>query len=333
MPREKTVFKTDRIAHLWAHKTQESARNACRNFYFEGDTIYSYGSHFPIARHIVYRGKPAILFTTRGYSVTTSKHISLVRRAIPSNIPVFYCDLGRNWFDASQVVTHAMQTHIANVTTARQQLNAATRKPSRVKAFASLKSAITAANEFSAFFGQRKRFKLPVNAGQLEAEAYDYQHTLTVRRDANDAKRRERWENMSAENKRITEERRECERIDREDWESNRDKRIEAWRNGDSDAIPYQFIRDVPTMLRISGDNVETSQGVDIPLDHALRAMPLVERILTSGEAWHTNGHSIHLGHYRIDSIDADGTLHAGCHHIAKDEVLRLIEQLKGITV
>lgn len=78
----KTVF-TDisKVAHLWANKVQQSARNR-GNFYFEGDTIYSYGSHFPIAKHVTNdKGETGILFTERGYSSTTSKHIWVVRDA------------------------------------------------------------------------------------------------------------------------------------------------------------------------------------------------------------------------------------------------------------
>jgi hypothetical protein len=89
--RQKHVFDTGEIPHLWAHRTQEDARNRQSNLYFEGDTIYSYGSHFPIARHVLNKaGGHAVLFTTASYSVTTSGHCSAVRSAIPSGIPVFH---------------------------------------------------------------------------------------------------------------------------------------------------------------------------------------------------------------------------------------------------
>src|SRR5258708_32172606 len=92
--RAKHVFDTGEIPHLWAHKVQESARNAQGNLYFENDTIFSYGSHFPIARHVVdnptkKNPKPAVLFTTRSWSVTTSGHVYAVRSAIPRVVPVF----------------------------------------------------------------------------------------------------------------------------------------------------------------------------------------------------------------------------------------------------
>jgi hypothetical protein len=36
------------VAHLWANEKQESANGS--NFYFEGESIYSYGRHFEVGR-------------------------------------------------------------------------------------------------------------------------------------------------------------------------------------------------------------------------------------------------------------------------------------------
>jgi hypothetical protein len=77
------------IAHLWANQLQEEARNS-GNFYFDGKTIYSYGGHFPIAKHIEKDGERAVLFTTRGYSNTTARHIAVVRHAA-SHLNVIKC--------------------------------------------------------------------------------------------------------------------------------------------------------------------------------------------------------------------------------------------------
>ena len=79
----KTVFPTDEIAHLWAHQTQDNARNPGGNFYFNGKSIFSYGSHFEIARLSTGPGgNPLVLMTPRTYSNTTAKHICDVRQAI-----------------------------------------------------------------------------------------------------------------------------------------------------------------------------------------------------------------------------------------------------------
>jgi len=77
------------IAHLWANQLQDEARNS-GNFYFDGKTIYSYGGHFPIAKHIEKDGERAVLFTTRAYSNTTARHIAVVRHAA-SHLNVIKC--------------------------------------------------------------------------------------------------------------------------------------------------------------------------------------------------------------------------------------------------
>jgi hypothetical protein len=88
----KKVLSPDMVAHAWANQTQTEARNAGNTLYFYGDKIYSYGSHFCIAKHVTNdQGERATLFTTRGYSVSTSKHISIVRNA-SNHLNVIYCN-------------------------------------------------------------------------------------------------------------------------------------------------------------------------------------------------------------------------------------------------
>ena len=78
----KKVNTPDTVAHLFAHRSQTEATNSNRTLFFENDKIYSYGRHFCIARHVTNdAGETALLFTTRTYSNTTAKHISIVRNA------------------------------------------------------------------------------------------------------------------------------------------------------------------------------------------------------------------------------------------------------------
>ena len=67
------------VAHFWANKVQTTGKS--NNMFFNNDIIYSYGYHFPIAKHI---NNNLILFTSKGYSVSTSKHLSITRLAIPN---------------------------------------------------------------------------------------------------------------------------------------------------------------------------------------------------------------------------------------------------------
>jgi len=53
-----------------------------------------------------------------------------------------------------------------------------------------------------------------------------------------------------------------------------------------------------------------------------------VRRVRESGQEYVHNGHTIHLGHYVIDRIEPDGTVHAGCHVVKWDEIERIAPQL-----
>src|SRR3990167_11090978 len=78
------ILKNNReVAHIWAQQKQSEGKSG--NMFFEGDTIYSYGHHFPIARF----ARPGIvLFTTKRRSVSTSAHIGYTRQALRGGLTV-----------------------------------------------------------------------------------------------------------------------------------------------------------------------------------------------------------------------------------------------------
>lgn len=314
MKRQRYVYPTDRIAHLWAHQTQSEARNPGRNFYFRGDTIYSYGTHFPIARHVKHRGKLAILLTSRTYSVTTAGHINLVRQAIPPGVPKFIVA------NPAGTLTDAKNGSKQSVEIAQQSLAAAKSKPQQAIRYRSLVSVIADANRFNEFFGYKARYALPKNYAELEAIATAYEAALDQRREARYAKQRERWAAIEAE--------REKQRAERA---AKMPELIQRWHAGEN-CISHWEAHDFPTLLRINGDEIETSRGASFPVDHALRVLPVVQSLIQHGRTYQRNGHSIHLGHYVLDRVDSDGTIHAGCHVVRRDETERLIQQLKEQT-
>lgn len=69
---------TAEVCNVFANQTQDFGRNGSGNVYFDGDTIYSYGRHFPIAKIV---GCMA-LYNLNGYSNTTAHHKSDVYRAL-----------------------------------------------------------------------------------------------------------------------------------------------------------------------------------------------------------------------------------------------------------
>jgi len=66
------------IAELWATQAQHHARNKRHTFYFTGNTIYSYGEHFPIAIIEERFGRNFVIYNSRSYSRTTNRHQSAV---------------------------------------------------------------------------------------------------------------------------------------------------------------------------------------------------------------------------------------------------------------
>jgi hypothetical protein len=83
----KKVVSPQQVAHLFANQLQEEAYTPTRNLKFYKECIYSYGYHFCIAKFI---DDNTLLFTERGYSNTTTQHISIVRHAT-SHIDKIYC--------------------------------------------------------------------------------------------------------------------------------------------------------------------------------------------------------------------------------------------------
>jgi hypothetical protein len=308
--RKKHVFDTGAIPHLWAHRTQDKARNRQGNLYFTGDTIYSYGSHFPIARHVTNdAGERAVLLTTAAYSVTTSSHRSAVRSAIPSGIPVFHVpNVCHGRYNGSELTaddhagnladyTERIEKHV--VTSARAR-SCYTKEWNHEHAVCLRDEAIT----YCAFFG------LPVpnipEVPELDSDALTAIRKREAKRAAEKAEqtKRERTEAIVRQQELIT-----------------------KWRAG----LYSGYLYDVPTMLRIDGDEVQTSRGARFPISHAKRALAFVRKIRESQKAYVRNGHTIHLGPYALDRIEPDGTVRAGCHVVSWEEIERIASALDSV--
>lgn len=78
---KKSFTKTSDLARAYARKELTEGKAREGRVFVEGDTIYSYGKHFPIATRI--RDNEYLLNEQR-YSNTTSKQQSQVRSALNS---------------------------------------------------------------------------------------------------------------------------------------------------------------------------------------------------------------------------------------------------------
>ena len=308
--RKKHVFDTGEIPHLWAHRTQEEARNRQGNLYFTSDTIYSYGSHFPIARHVTNdAGERAVLFTTATYSVTTSSHCSAVRSAIPSGIPVFHVpNVCHGRYSGSELTADDHAGNLADYAERIEKyvITSARARSSYAKEWNN-DHAVRLRDEafaYCAFFG------LPVpnisEVRELDSEALTAIRKREAKRTAEKAEqtKRERAEAVIRQQELIT-----------------------KWRAGQYSGCLY----DVPAMLRIDGNEVVTSRGARFPVSHAKRALAFVRKVHESGQAYVRNGRTIHLGPYALDRIEANGTVKAGCHVVSWEEIERIAPALEAV--
>jgi hypothetical protein len=101
--------------------------------------------------------------------------------------------------------------------------------------------------------------------------------------------------------------------------------RIQRFRAGDSNV---SYIPGISPMLRVVGDEVQTSLGARLPVSHARLGLAFIHKVRESGQEYVRNGHTIHLGNYVIDRIEVDGTVHAGCHVVRWEEIERITPQL-----
>lgn len=294
---------SDEVAHFWANAVQASGRAASSSF--DGGVLYSYSA--VIAVRFERPKGPVAIFTGGSYSITTSKHTSTALGA-------FY-GVNRTSVRAPGRITRASTPESVRASWKEKienlavEYRAQTRRPSKAKSLRILGEAITAANELCAAFGLPLFEAIPTDA---EVEAY-VASIAASREEALRLAKIAREERDAADLAEATE-------------------RIEAWKAGEDASTWgfYAFRSKIGDLLRVQqaepGEEpttVETSQGVTVPLSHVVAQAPLLMRLVRSGKVWETNGHTIHLGHFKVDRIDADGTLHAGCHVFKREELER----------
>lgn len=314
-PNRKTWSNTQECAHRWAANRHNNGK--CGNVFFERGAVFSYGCHFPMARHVKRprgRGLPFgsggfVLYTTRTYSVSTSRHLSEVRRAIPDGCPVF---------NVLNVMAENYGEHLANLTTLEADALACADRAKRARGrkaqlLSEAAEIIAHANEYAAAVGLRERLKA------FDAEAVAEWAAEVARKNEAAAKRG----NRKAERDFV----RQCA-----EW----DQALAAWRDGgewpgnpprahyagQSHFHPAEGF----AFLRVRGARLETSMRAVVPvkatipiLAHVRAGTPYDPRALADGEKPLPE-----IDGFRVSEIDAGlKTVRIGCHRITFEEIER----------
>ena len=303
------VMTNRELGHVWYYRQQSDARTSDGHYYFRCDTIYSYGSHFPIARHVVNSaGNPAVLFTTRDYSVTTQRHKSLTARAIPHDAVVFHVPLTGSYAPSSADLAEYLRSYESRIMTAGTSLTRVRSQRRKEYGFAALVALILEANQFIGFY------RLKHAAFEVPADLESLRDTL----------------------KRVVEAKRVAEVKEQARLKRKNSKLIKQWIAGDSVEFPasikHVYLR-IHTARYSDDIVVQTSMGVEFPISHAVLGLRAIKQVVASGVEYRSNGHTIHLGVYALERIELNGNVTAGCHYVTFDEIQRIAPQLEAMEV
>lgn len=281
------------IAHMWANQTQPSANYSGGNFYFEGDTIYSYGSHFPIARH--YNGK--VLFTLDNYSKTTSKHVSLVDNASSHKEKIYMLHVltGKVYpSDHEKNIKHFIYKITGNI----QKLKSARKKEIYTTNIDHNKKMLEEyVNFFKVKLSKEQKFLIE-NATPEGYGIYSTKEAARIKR---------------------------AEAIRQKELAIQHAEELSNWRKFKTQHIRTRSGCDY---LRFNKEaaRVETSQGIQIPVNVAEKLFRSVVKTVAAGGC---NGECKEtILHYNIDQITPE-FLKVGCHLIYMNEIKSFASKMK----
>ena len=279
----RTVYSSSSdVIHLFAQRTQEHAR--CANVFFDGDKIYSYGYHYLMGEFITNKnGDLAIMINNSGYSRTTAEHVSYLSAATRQykQFYTMYCD--------SNKVLQQLESLLQKLGNAK--------KPQ--KYISEALNILNNFNEFFAWYGRsydsfsqenlkkikkiEKLFK--ASPGKESAEQY--------------AKKKAAAQKAS----------------DKKDFL----KSLQKFKNFETNYISHNsFSNEDFLRINTQSGNVETSQGVKVPIKEAQTLYKLIK----AGK----DIKGFKISNYTVISLN--GTLQVGCHRINRKNMHEIGEQI-----
>ena len=276
----KRVFtNASQVIHLFANKAQSDARTG--NVFFENENIYSYGYHYKLAEHL--KGG-AMLINDRGYSVTTSKHISAMADASRHLTRFYLTDVILS--DAVSFV----RSNVTKLPRARQ---------SKLRLISSVLRKIRKLEEFQDYVKRNKIDRLTIGNNQnrkvlIDKRSSEYKYLQRVKNNL--------INNFDAFISDIKEEK-----------DKDRKKEISNFYKYKSNRISN--LKNERLRVSICGQYVETSQKVKIDINEAKALLYLI-KIGSS-----VKGKKI--GYYKITNYNGK-VLNIGCHSILQGEINKL---------
>ena len=299
----RTKFSNSELSHIWANQTQSHGKGS--NMFFEHQTIYSYGYHFKLAQFVNNKdGQRCVLINLKGYSNTTSKHQSLVWRAIPQNVPFFKVVSFFNDIDAASTAHKENLTHYMNEAERLQGLAIRANKL-KMGYISQLKNELGNFNQYCSFFDLDNLDKFSSALNNLDEKQRKIVSWLVSYESSEEFTQ---WQIKQEENKKKA----EIKAI-----EKAKDS-IELFRQFKISSI-YANLGHYLLRYNKESDNVETSGGVKISKDLFLSAYQrLSNNELLKGQ---------HVDRYTFNGVDGE-IVSVGCHKIPMAEIKNIVAVL-----
>lgn len=302
----------DKIAHAWAHGHDRPKGYDKHTVKYESgsDTIYSFGSHFPMARH--YKGK--VLLTLQTYSNTTASHMTAVRQAV-SHMDVVYCYKIPSVYDSkdSQIHQDNIDYWIGKIKQAVLSLANARKKSIYLTIIETERSQ---ARKYIDLFKLKLKKKY---------------NTLLFEADLEEFKQAAEKEKVNAQNK-ISADRRKALAL--------HDKWLPVWRKYNThnffgsgeEALLKWLHRSMSdgnaVWLRTNGTTVETTKGIELPVAVAHRYYKIYLSRVDSGGCSKEDQCGEKFLDFDVIEMTEDHLL-VGCHDIPRSEIDYIAKQLK----
>ena len=279
------VFKNhDEVCHVWAQQTQSEGRAG--NIFFRDKSIYSYGEHFEMARFV---DEETVFITTRGYSVSTAKHLSLVRQAVRHKTVFTVPDFNYHPDNVRYLIEKA-RDHFDKAKRARKYadwpMQAARATVESIRAY------IT---------------KFQVQVPESHVEVWQALHTDTYLNGEVQAA-------LLAKARAAQVAEREATKQARLKREAEEAAQLAKWVAGELSYGRFSAMR-----LRVKEGEVQTTHGARVPIIEARK----LYRALKAG----MNIEGQQVGYYRVTRV-TESELVIGCHNIPLSEVERIAPEV-----
>ncbi len=103
----------------------------------------------------------------------------------------------------------------------------------------------------------------------------------------------------------------------------------DAWLAGMTNSLNWSAYIPEPILLRVNGQEIETSHHAKVPVSVAKGVWGLIQSVMRKGEALtHDFGECASLGSFQLREIRPDGSMQVGCHNLPYSSIEYVAKQL-----